>query len=300
MEQDTKKTDFAEQNEPTAQPQEAAQQGGEVAEAYCKSHSKPKENGPMTAQQRHANAARRRERELAELTEKIRVQEKERFEKELQTLLVPQAADASNKSSSAKTEGEAFKTTPKREPFDASDAPQPGGAEESEEKKAAPQEEAPVSQTPDGISQEGERETLLQRQTALREELDAVQREKIALSLEHELAEVQRLNPAISDVKALCRMEEFPKFYDFVIKNGLTFAQAYRLTFGDKLQKDAAQAAQKTALDAERGLAHLGKTASCGSLQSDVPAEQMELFCAFCPELSADQIRSWYQKNKRD
>lgn len=70
MEQDTKKTDFAEQNEPTAQPQEAAQQGGEVAEAHCKSHSKPKENGPMTAQQRHANAARRRERELAELTEK--------------------------------------------------------------------------------------------------------------------------------------------------------------------------------------------------------------------------------------
>ena len=52
MEQDTKKTDFAEQNEPTAQPQEAAQQGGEVAEAHCKSYSKPKENGPMTAQQR--------------------------------------------------------------------------------------------------------------------------------------------------------------------------------------------------------------------------------------------------------
>lgn len=296
MEQDTKKTDFAEQNEPTAQPQEAVQQGGEIAEAYCKSHSEPMENEPMTAQQRHANAARRRERELAELTEKIRAQEKERFEKGLQTLLVPQAADASNKSPSAKTEGVAFKTTPKREPFDASDAPQPGGAEESEGKKAVTQENPPARQRAEGDSQEGEREALL----ALREELDAVQREKIALSLEHELAEVQQLNPGISDVKALCRMEEFPKFYDFVIKNGLTFAQAYRLTFGDRLQKDAAQAAQKTALDAERGLAHLGKTASRGSLQSDVPAEQMELFCAFCPELSAEQIRTWYQKNKRD
>ncbi len=299
MEQDTKKTDFAVESEPTAQPREAAQQSGEAAKAQCENYSGPRENEPMTAQQRHANAARRRERELAELTEKIRAQEKERFEKELQTLLAPQAADASNKSSSAKTGGEVFKTTPKRELFDASDAPQPSGAEKSEEKKAVPQEEAPVSQTPDGISQEGEREALLQRQTALREELDAVQREKIALSLEHELAEVQRLNPAISDVKALFRMEEFPKFYDFVIKNGLTFAQAYRLTFGDKLQKDAAQAAQKAALDAERGLAHLGKTESRGSLQSDVPAEQMELFCAFCPELSTEQIRAWYQKNER-
>ena len=296
MEQDTKKTDFAEQNEPTAQPLEAAQQGGEIAEEHCKSHGEPMENEPMTAQQRHANAARRRERELAELTEKIRAQEKERFDKELQTLLAPQAADASNKTSSAKAEGEAFKTTPKREPVDASDAPQPGGTEKSEEKKEAAQENLPARQRAESDSQEGEREALL----ALREELDAVQREKIALSLEHELAEVQQLNPGISDVKALCRIEEFPKFYDFVIKNGLTFAQAYRLTFGDRLQKNAAQAAQKTALDAERGLAHLGKTASCGSLQSDVPAEQMELFCAFCPELSAEQIRAWYQKNERD
>lgn len=123
---------------------------------------------------------------------------------------------------------------------------------------------------------------------------------RMQAEFEAELGRVRALNPAIRSLADLQKTDRFAEIYGYVMQNGLSLDQAYRLAYGEQLQNQAVAAARQQALNAAAGTAHLGRTISHGAPQTEVPAAEMAVFREMFPELSAAQIRQWYtMQNKK-
>lgn len=110
-----------------------------------------------------------------------------------------------------------------------------------------------------------------------------------------EIAEIQRMDPSVKDLRSIVESEVGPKFREYVGK-GLNFVDAYTLAARSKLAAAQAQAAQVKAA----GKDHLSATQSRGS-EADipVPADELELFRTMMPEMSDTEFRKYWNKNRR-
>lgn len=116
--------------------------------------------------------------------------------------------------------------------------------------------------------------------------------------IDRQIAEIGKLNPSIKSVQDLLSMERHDVFYDYVRK-GNDFLDAYYLTFRDKMDTRTAEAAKQQALNNARGKDHLRGTGNArGSGAASVPRDDMEMFRLFNPTATEAQIAAYYNTHR--
>ena len=113
--------------------------------------------------------------------------------------------------------------------------------------------------------------------------------------IDADLAEIQKLNPAIHDVRDLMAMPNAQQFYDYV-KRGNSFLDAYYLANRESLQNRAAEAAKQQAVNRSRSKDHMTPTRSRGQGDVSVPAEVKAAYLELIPGASAEEIQKHYNK----
>lgn len=135
-------------------------------------------------------------------------------------------------------------------------------------------------------------EIIRRDEEARRQAEEAAAREKIAA----ELAEIHKLDPAVSSMEDLVKMPNAEQFYEYV-KRGNSFLDAYYLANREALEQRAAQAARQQAMSAARSKDHLSATGNPrGAGAASVPSEEMQLFRLLNPDATEADIQKYYNK----
>lgn len=139
----------------------------------------------------------------------------------------------------------------------------------------------PVIRQAEEIMRQAEAEKTQRQAQAAQAKIDA------------DLAEIQKLNPAIHEVKDLMAMPNAEHFYDYV-KRGNSFLDAYYLANRDALQNQAAEAARQQAVNRSRSKEHLTPTRSRGQGDVSVPADVRAAYLELNPHATAAEIQKHY------
>lgn len=114
--------------------------------------------------------------------------------------------------------------------------------------------------------------------------------------IDREIAEIHKLDPAVSSVEDLMKTPNAEKFYGYV-KRGNSFLDAYYLANRETLEQRAAQAARQQAMSAARSKDHLTATGNArGAGAASVPSEEMQLFRLLNPDATEAEIQKYYNK----
>lgn len=114
--------------------------------------------------------------------------------------------------------------------------------------------------------------------------------------IDGEIAEIHKMDPAVSSVEDLMKMPNAKQFYEYV-KRGNSFLDAYYLANREALEQRAAQAARQQAMSAARSKDHLTATGNArGAGAASVPSEEMQLFRLLNPDATEAEIQKYYNK----
>lgn len=125
------------------------------------------------------------------------------------------------------------------------------------------------------------------------------QNEEAQAQMQREIDEIGRYDPNIKTIADLPKAPYAKEFYGYVQK-GLTFIEAFKLCNADKISTAAAEAARNSALSNARGKGHLtppGYARGAGAVS--VPADEMAMFKLMNPNASADEIQAYYNKYRK-
>lgn len=114
--------------------------------------------------------------------------------------------------------------------------------------------------------------------------------------IDGEIAEIHKMDPAVSSVEDLMKMPNAKQFYEYV-KRGNSFLDAYYLANRETLEQRAAQAARQQAMSAARSKDHLTAIGNArGAGAASVPSEEMQLFRLLNPDATEAEIQKYYNK----
>lgn len=114
--------------------------------------------------------------------------------------------------------------------------------------------------------------------------------------IDGEIAEIHKMDPAVSSVEDLMKMPNAKQFYEYV-KRGNSFLDAYYLANRETLEQRAAQAARQQAMSAARSKDHLTATGNArGAGAASVPSEEMQLFRLLNPDATEAEIQKYYNR----
>lgn len=266
----------------TEEPESDADSDG--GEEPANGGEEPEGGKELTAQQRRANAARRRQAQQQEATQKA-VQtalaaERQRQETELQNVLaqsglvstttgqpittLEQLREWSQEMANARIEGELKKGKLTREMLD-----------EIVKSHPAVQQAQQVVQ---------------QAHVQQQEQQQAAERSRI----EDQLAQIGKLNPQIKSLQDILAMDTAPAFRANVAK-GMDFLDAYRLANMETMAEEKARRAATAAGNKSRGKEHLVASGNArGSGAASVPPAQMKLYRMMNPNMTEAQIAAHY------
>lgn len=118
-----------------------------------------------------------------------------------------------------------------------------------------------------------------------------------------ELEEIRRLDPAMTDLKAILESETGEAFRASVAR-GASFIEAFKLANFDRLRQmttaETAKRAEQAALNKARSKDHLQTSRSSGKGNVSVPAEVKEMYRYLMPGKTDAEIQEHYNRTLRD
>lgn len=121
------------------------------------------------------------------------------------------------------------------------------------------------------------------------------QQQKFQEKVQAEIAEIQKMNPAIGSVEDLLNLPNAKEFYAAVQRVG-NLADAYKLVHFNQLVNQQAEQVRQQAQVNARGKEHLTPTQSRGEGSVSVPADVMANYRRIMPNATEAQILAHYQK----
>lgn len=137
-------------------------------------------------------------------------------------------------------------------------------------------------------AEQAERAKLAQRAMA----------ERAMAEIERQIGEIRELDPSITSLADLKKMDSYGRFYELV-KRGNTLTDAFRLVNMDRLTAKAGEAAKQAALNQVASKAHLDRTVTRGAGSVTVPADVIAEYRAFNPDAADAEIRAHWAKYKK-
>lgn len=274
-----------------AEPAAGAEQGNEDAqEPSSEGQGESSDPGtePMSQEERHRNAARRRAQEQqAAVDQAVNTAleaERQRNAQDLEAFFTGMGIKNTFTGAPIKTMAEfnAWKSQ-----FDADQF-----GKDLKAGKATPEQFTQMIDNHPVVKQA--QQVISQNQEAQRQQAQAAAQQRI----DADLAEISKLNPQIKTVADLLDMPKAEEFKAYVSK-GNDFLSAYKLTCFEELTQAKAERARQQAVRQSRGKDHLvSSSGTGGSGAVSVPSNVMAMYRAFNPKATDAEIRDHYNKSQ--
>ena len=125
---------------------------------------------------------------------------------------------------------------------------------------------------------------------------EETERLKAETKIQEELRQIHALDPSISTVEDILKMDTSKEFYAYVQK-GNSFIDSFYLANRDKLSSKAQEAAKQKALTSAQSKDHLAPHAKQrGQGSVPVPPDEMANFRVFMPNATDAEIQTYYNK----
>ena len=244
---------------------------------------------PLTAEERRANAARRREQEkreheqaVADAVAEAEKKAQERFDKQMEGFF----ATAKIKDTFT---GEPIKTM---EQFNAWQ--QKFRSEQvSKDLKAGRLTQETLQQM---ISDNPIVQQAQQMLDAAQKEKNQFEDQRFRAQVESELAEIRKMDPSIQGIEDLLKLPKADQWREKVVKGGHSYLDAYKLVYGEDNARKVAEAAKQAALNNARGKDHLKAAGARGAGNVPVPAGQMRYYRLLNPKMTDAEITADYNR----
>jgi len=125
------------------------------------------------------------------------------------------------------------------------------------------------------------------------------ERERIKELATEQMREISRLDPTVSTLGDVTKLETGKKFREYVGK-GLNFVEAFKLANMERLQKTADNVSKHQAFKLISSKGHLQPTVTRGQGALRVPPEEMEMYRQLNPGMSESEIMRHYNLYKRE
>lgn len=243
----------------------------------------PEEHKPLTREERKANAARRREKEVRDAVEAALKKEREETNARLKRFF--DQAQMKNQHQN----GAAIGSLEDAEQW----AEQDRVARMRQNLKKGMLTEQDLQTA---MEQSPAFRAMQEKQRASEQEAEQQSREKFSQSVELELAQIQKLNPEVSSLADIIRMPTGKEFGRYVQQYGMSYLEAYKLANHDQLVEQARTVAAAGARVAAGGKDHLTKTTLRGKPPIEIPREVREGYRMFNPSMTDEEIERDYRK----
>ena len=261
--------------------QEVAEPANELEENAEEAEEEPQEEKPaMSAEERRANAARRRQKELEDAKEEARKQERERFEEQIKQLFVGKTNPYTDKPIETLEDLAAFNEAERK-------------ARISRDLKAGNLTQEALDEAVKNSPIVKKAEQVLADAEKAKEE---TQSERFKQQAEQEIAQIAKLNPQIKTLNDIMAMPTGQQFAKYVRDNGLNFVDAYKLANQAEISKMQQAAAQQQLRNAAAGKSHLQPVQARGQEPVKVPEDVKREYRLFDPNMSDDEITKEYAK----
>lgn len=117
-------------------------------------------------------------------------------------------------------------------------------------------------------------------------------------SMQSELAEIRKLNPAIKTTDDIIRMETGAE-YARLLRTGLRPSEAYKLANFEQIQNSSRSAAEQAARNAAAGKSHLQPTPTNGQQPLTVPEEYKRNMRRFNEGITDEEITKYYAESQK-
>ena len=117
--------------------------------------------------------------------------------------------------------------------------------------------------------------------------------ERAKAQIEQQLEEIHQLDPDITGMADLAKLEHYDRFRELVQK-GLGLTDAYKLVNFEKLTEKAAAARKQAMLNASASKAHLTPTAQRGAGAQPVPEDVRKAYRTYMPDATDSEIQRHY------
>lgn len=111
--------------------------------------------------------------------------------------------------------------------------------------------------------------------------------------LQADVAEISKLDPTIKDVNDLLAHPSYDRVYEKV-QNGMSILDAYKLENFEALTNRTSAAAVSHAVNNIENKSHMGTISGNASKDVAIPTEVLEMYKAFNPNMTEEQIRNDY------
>jgi len=281
--------------EPTQEPSEGGQEpavaepaieGGqdpEIAEPEDDEDMEPQpaEKKPLTKEERRENARRRREQEMTDAVNAALEEERRKTNERLSAFF----GEAKMKNQYA---GGAEITTLEQAEKWAEDNKLAGVQRDLKAGKLtmeALQKVVDESPTVKKLQQENEQ---------ARQQLQAQAGQQFQKTVEMELAQIRKINPAIESLTDILQMDTGKEFARLVQTHGLGYLEAYRFANMDSMMAQASAVAATGARNMGGGKGHMTATRPRGDGAVEVPADVKENFRLLMPGITDEEIQREY------
>lgn len=277
------------QNETGESTEEPEAEGAEVQEVTDPAKDPETKKTPMSDEERHANAARRRQKEREALFEEAKSAAKKEFDAKIKEIF-------------------AGKTNPYTEkPIESMEDVL---AMQEQERQAQISKDLKAGKlTQDAINEAVKNNPLLKQaeqlindaeaaRKAAQEQQEKADAEAFGKKVEEEFKTIAEINPKYKTLNDIMQSNDPEKeeFVALVSNHGLSYLQAFKLAYADKIAEQKAAAASAGATIKQAGKEHLKATASRGQGSMEVPDDVKEYFRMFTPNATDDEIRASYAK----
>ena len=273
----------------TAQTESVKEQPAADQTAVQSTEAEGKETKPQTEEERKEQARLRRQREQEARETAIRREETEKWDEKFREVFSALGIkDATNGGKQVET----------LEEFEQMQARQRSAQMQRDLKagKLTPEAlRAAVLDTPEV------KEVLQAASDAKAAATEAEHRARLAqynASMQSELAEIRKLNPAIKTTDDIIRMETGAE-YARLLRTGLRPSEAYKLANFEQIQSSSRSAAEQAARNAAAGKAHLQPTPTNGQQPLTVPEEYKRNMRRFNDGITDEEIAKYYAESQK-
>lgn len=116
--------------------------------------------------------------------------------------------------------------------------------------------------------------------------------------VDRQFAEIQAFDPSVKDLDSLVKGEKSEAFLSAVERTG-NMLDAYKLVYFDELQARQAQAGKLDAANRAQEKAHLQRTGARGSGSVEVTNAMRDMYRVFEPDITDDEIRKYETKDAK-
>lgn len=116
--------------------------------------------------------------------------------------------------------------------------------------------------------------------------------------VDRQFAQIQAFDPSVKDLDSLVKGEKSEAFLSAVERTG-NMLDAYKLVYFDELQARQAQAGKLDAANRAQEKAHLQRTGARGSGSVEVTNAMRDMYRVFDPDITDDEIRKYETKDAK-